>query len=285
MTARRFPLSLRRLQPLNAGANDADCGFDPATCSPPVGANEFAAGKSQSPPARRLRGLGGPAVCGVSRTCASASRRFPRPDSQGATVGRVLGMMPRRFSAVEAPRSLRGFPLFQPRLQPPGVGAGSALRSRPPGSDGRFLDSRAGFLVRQGLGVRSLGMTVRAIPQVKPRAVCGAFRCSSRGFTRPGWRSDLRAGAGHQVQTVDSSTRAPAFLVRQGAGWALARNDSPCHPAGEAPRSLRGFPLSLRRLQPLRRRHAENERAPTRTDPDQGSTIHRGRPAVSRRPG
>jgi hypothetical protein len=36
---------------------------------PPAGANEFAAGKSQSPPARTRR----PAVCGARSTCASAA--------------------------------------------------------------------------------------------------------------------------------------------------------------------------------------------------------------------
>jgi hypothetical protein len=38
-----------------ADPDDARCDSNPATCRPPAGANEFAAGKSQSPPSRTRR--------------------------------------------------------------------------------------------------------------------------------------------------------------------------------------------------------------------------------------
>src|SRR5688572_8747495 len=79
--------------------------------------------------------------------------------------------------AVEAPRSLRGFPLFQPRVHPPGSKAGSVLQGRPPGADGRFLGRAQGTELQESSPRRSLGMTIlcrRQAPAVEaPRGLRG----------------------------------------------------------------------------------------------------------------
>jgi hypothetical protein len=166
-----------------------------------AGANEFAAGKSQSPPARtrRLGGVRRPRhrpvrnrvlpIVHVTEPRTSRPKRGPSVARRVRRQGRVSRGAPLRKSklacapdAVEAPRSLRGFPLSLRRLQPLPRGG-----PRPP--PGRM---------NSWLGKRDVRL---------------------RG--RVQWN--------RKVQPVSAMS------------------------AVEASRSLRGFPLLLRRLQPLPR--------------------------------
>jgi len=67
-----------RTDSFGANDNDTRCESIWIMWRPPAGANEFAAGKSQSPPSRRLRGLGVPTTCGVPDTGAAATGSYPR---------------------------------------------------------------------------------------------------------------------------------------------------------------------------------------------------------------
>jgi len=94
--------------------------------------------------------------------------------------------------AVEAPRGLRGLPLFQPRVHPPDT----APRRRRPSPCARPL--HPGSVAPPAQANEFAAGTTRCRPSptggvahtgvialLKPRAVCGACRVSSRGFTRP----------------------------------------------------------------------------------------------------
>src|SRR5687768_17550614 len=89
---------------------------------------------------------------------------------------------------VEAPRGLRGLSLFQPRVHPPGKEP--ALVGLPRAGPRRANEFAAGKT--RCPPARTASCRPRtlyrpaALVQLKPRAVCGACRCSSRGFTRPG---------------------------------------------------------------------------------------------------
>ncbi|HEY0017346.1 MAG TPA: hypothetical protein VGC13_13635 [Longimicrobium sp.] len=112
-------------------------------------------------------------------------------------VQRVAAMF-----AVEAPRGLRGFPLFQPRVYPPGTGQ----------------------VARAGCG--------RAGARDVAHHPAAASRQPGRMNSRLGKR-DVR---------LRGPVRWHRNVQRVAAGFAV-----------EAPRSLRGFPLLLRRIHSLSR--------------------------------
>lgn len=88
-----------------------------ATCRPPAGANEFAAGKSQSPPARTRRHAASQAPArpqpGDHRIRSAMGIIRRTEDVMSACAESWCGSRrsaPGRASAGEAPRGLRGFP-------------------------------------------------------------------------------------------------------------------------------------------------------------------------------
>ena len=140
----RADQSARALPP----GGGCSCDSNPATCHPPAGANEFAAGKPQSPPSRTRR----PGDMRTPGTCASATRRspnqirnghHPRPEKPDV---RLRKLRPRQDPAV--PRRGNGHP--RPTLR---QGAAGARAELPP-------------------------------VRLKPRAVRGAFRRRCGGFSR-----------------------------------------------------------------------------------------------------
>jgi hypothetical protein len=106
------------------GRMDARRESDWATCRPPAGANEFAAGTSRSPPARTRR----PGRGGRSRTPVRPQPGIPRSDPQSAS-----------FAATSTKSTFRGRTESTPRVYGENLPKGHAFTPSGRGRAGRNL--------------------------------------------------------------------------------------------------------------------------------------------------
>jgi hypothetical protein len=177
---------------------------------------------------------------------------------------RRVRRVPARF-AVEAPRSLRGFPRLLRWLQPlpprhhPG-GSRAAGRVRHPKAN-EFAAGKPEVRLRGRVrGVGACGASPRG-SQLKPRAVCGAFRGRRGGFSRSR-RGTIQAGPGPRgasaiPRRMNSRLGKRDVRLRGRVPWRRA--------CGASPRRLRLKPARFAGLSAV---VAAASAAPAREDPD-----------------
>jgi hypothetical protein len=137
-------------------------------------------------PARRLE----PRACDGAIPASAGGGSMRRTGR--ASPRRIGGGRGRRTRAVEASRSLRGFPPLLPRVHSPRTDPSAARLRRRDAPPRRRLDASDAACLAQVHPHRGVAGPRE---QLKPRAVCEAFRRRCREFTRPGRNPAGRAVA------------------------------------------------------------------------------------------